>query len=186
MAISLVKGQNVKIGLVDVMVGLGWDPQAFSGDSFDLDASVFLLGANKKVRSEADFIFYNQKESACGSVVHQGDNRTGEGDGDDEQIKINLTTLPDDVERIVFAASIYKSAERGQNFGQVENAYIRVVDNANGEEIARFDLTEDACVEQSVIFGELYKHSGEWKFKALGQSVAGDLGAIAQMFGVNC
>ncbi len=186
MAISLVKGQNIKLGLTDVTVGLGWDPRVNSGEEFDLDACAFLLNEEKKVRGDRDFIFYNQLASPCGSVVHQGDNRDGEGEGDDEQIKVNLATLPSDVKYIVFTVTIHKANERRQNFGQVDNAFIRIVDNKTGDEIARFDLTEDACIDQSMVFGELYVRNGEWKFKAIGQGAVGDLGSVARGFGVNC
>ncbi len=189
MALSLVKGQNTALdsGLTEVMIGLGWDERVGSGEDFDLDASAFMLNSLRKVRSDDDFIFYNQLSSKCGSVEHQGDNLTGgdsEGVGDSEQIKVNLPLVPSDVERIVFAVTIYKAEERGQNFGQVDNAYIRIVDCKSGQEIARFDLTEDACVDQSILFGELYRNKGAWKFKALGQGFSYDLGVIARNYGV--
>ncbi|MBQ9874952.1 MAG: TerD family protein [Thermoguttaceae bacterium] len=186
--ISLVKGQNTQLdsGLSEVMVGLGWDPRVDDPSvPFDLDACAFMLNSSKKVRSDADFVFYNQKESTCGSVKHQGDNLTGEGDGDDEQILVDLSKVPADVERIEFTATIHKGDERRQNFGMVDNAFIRLVDLKTNEEIARFDLTEDACVDRSMLFGELYRRDGAWKFKAIGQRIAGDLGDVARGFGVN-
>ncbi|MBQ9874951.1 MAG: TerD family protein [Thermoguttaceae bacterium] len=187
MALTLVKGQNTQLdpGLIEVMVGLGWDERADAGDDFDLDASAFMLNSLRKVRSDDDFIFYHQLESKCGSVQHQGDNLTGAGDGDCEQIKVNLPNVPADIERIVFTVTIYQAKERKQNFGMVDNAYIRIVDLAKNEEIARFDLTEDACVNQSILFGELYRRDGAWKFKALGQGFDYDLGVIARNYGVN-
>lgn len=190
MALSLVKGQNTALdpGLTEVMVGLGWDERVGSGEDFDLDASAFMLNSLRKVRSDADFIFYNQLASECGSVIHQGDNLIGgdnEGKGDSEQIKVDLSKVPADVERIVFVVTIYQAAERGQNFGQVDNAYIRIVDCERDEEIARFDLTEDACIDQTILFGELYRNNGKWKFKALGQGFDYDLGVVARNYGVN-
>lgn len=189
MPLTLVKGQNTALdpGLTEVMVGLGWDERVDNGDDFDLDASAFLLDKFRKVRSDDDFIFYNQLASKCGSVVHQGDNLTGgdsEGLGDSEQVKVCLNKVPEDVERIVFAVSIYQAEERKQNFGMVDNAYIRVVDSVKNVEIARFDLTEDACIDRSILFGEIYRHNGVWKFKALGQGFEYDLGAIARNYGV--
>ena len=186
MAVSLVKGQNIVVGLSNVLVGLGWDPRRAAGEEFDLDSSAFMLTGARTVRGDDDFVFYNQKKSKCGSVEHLGDNRTGEGEGDDEQILVNLATVPQDVEHIVFTVTIHKADERRQNFGQVDNAFIRIVDNSNNEEIARFDLTDDACIDQSMIFGELYRRNGEWKFKAIGQGVAGGLAQVAQSFGVQC
>ena len=187
MALSLVKGQNTALdaGLQKVIVGLGWDVRADAGDAFDLDASVFLLNSDQKVRSDADFIFFNQRSSACGSVVHQGDNLTGIGDGDDEQVVVDLPKVPSDVEHIVFVAAIYKAKERRQNFGMVQNAFIRIVDTASNEEIARFDLGEDACLNTTLVFGELYRRNGVWKFRALGQGYDFEIGDIARKFGVN-
>ncbi len=190
MAISLQKGGNVNLskeapGIQNVTIGLGWNPRATDGQAFDLDAVVFMLGANDKVRSDADFIFYNQSKSTCGSVVHQGDNRTGEGDGDDETVLIDLSKVPADVNKVIFGVTIHDGQQRGQNFGQVSNAYIRVVNNAGGSEVARYDLSEDSSTEAAMIFGELYKNNNEWKFRAVGQGFQGGLGPLAGSYGVN-
>ena len=190
MAISLQKGGNVSLskeapGLTKMLIGLGWDVRATDGADFDLDGSAFLLNASGKVRSDADFIFYNQPKSDNGAVAHQGDNRTGEGEGDDEVIEVNLAAVPADVDKIAITVTIHDADARKQNFGQVSSAFIRCV-NPNGDvEIARFDLSEDASVETAMIFGEIYRHNGEWKFKAIGQGFKGGLGALAQHFGVN-
>ncbi|NBM87022.1 chemical-damaging agent resistance protein C [Proteus sp. G2661] len=190
MSVSLSKGGNVSLSkaaptMKNVLVGLGWDARSTDGQDFDLDASVFLLAANGKVRSDADFIFYNNLRSADGSVVHTGDNRTGEGDGDDEQIKITLSKVPAEVKKLVFAVTIYDAENRKQNFGMVSNSFMRVYNNDNNTEIARFDLSEDASTETAMIFGELYRHGTEWKFKAVGQGFAGGLSALASQHGVN-
>ena len=190
MSVSLVKGGNVSLskeapGLESVVVGLGWDVRATDGTDFDLDASCFLLNVEGKVRSDADFIFYNNKTSACGAVRHQGDNLTGEGDGDDEKISVSLTALPADVAKLSFAVTIHEADQRHQNFGMVSNAFIRVVNEKDGKELARFDLSEDASTNTSLIFGELYRHNNEWKFRAVGQGYDGGLGALAHGFGVN-
>lgn len=189
MAISLTKGGNVNLskeapGIQQTTIGLGWNPRATDGQAFDLDAIAFLVGENGKVRADNDFIFFNNLKSSDGSVVHQGDNRTGEGDGDDEKLTVDLTKVPADVARVIFAATIYDGAGRNQNFGQVSNAYIRVVNNAGGSEIARYDLSEDGSTETAMIFGELYKNNGEWKFRAIGQGFAGGLGPLAASYGV--
>lgn len=190
MAVSLQKGGNVSLtkeapGLTNVVVGLGWDTRQTDGAAFDLDASVFMLGENGKVLSDAAFIFFNNKKSPDGSVEHLGDNRSGEGEGDDEQVKLNLATMPAEVKKIVFAVTIYDADARKQNFGQVSNAYIRLVNEADNKEIARYDLSEDASVETAMLFGEVYRHNAEWKFKAVGQGFAGGLGAMAASMGVN-
>jgi tellurium resistance protein TerD len=193
MAVSLTKGGNVSLtkqapGLSAIHVGLGWDTRVTDGAAFDLDASAFLLGAGGKVRSDADFIFYNQPRSADGSVVHKGDNLTGEGEGDDEVIAVSLGQLPADVERIAFSVTIHEADQRRQNFGMVQRAFIRVVDERDGSEIARYDLSEDASVETAMIFGELYRdpnEAGGFKFKARGEGFAGGLGALAGSMGVN-
>jgi tellurium resistance protein TerD len=189
MAISLSKGGNVSLskespGLDEVMVGLGWDVRATDGQDFDLDASAFLLKGDGKVRSDGDFCFYNNKDIG-GAVVHQGDNRTGEGDGDDEQIKIVLSKVPADVEKVAVAVTIHDGESRGQSFGQVSNAFIRLVDNTPGTEIVRYDLSEDASVETAMILGEVYRNAGEWKFRAVGQGFKGGLGPLAGNYGVN-
>jgi len=186
--LTLEKGNNLSLtktspGLTVATVGLGWDPRTTSGEAFDLDASALLIGANGKVRSSADFIFYNQPASADGSVKHLGDNRTGDGEGDDEQISVDLNAVGADVERVVIAVSIDKADERRQNFGQVRGAYCRVVDQ-DGTEIVRFDLSEDAAPETAMLFSELYRNGSEWKFKALGQGYTTGLAGIAGDFGV--
>ncbi len=190
MGVSLSKGGNVSLskeapGLTAVNVGLGWDVNTFSGGEFDLDASAIVCGANGKVLSDAHFVFFNNLRSADGSVEHTGDNLTGEGEGDDEMIKVNLAAVPAEADKVVFAVSIYDADNRKQNFGAVRNAFIRVVNQANSSEIARYDLTEDASVETAMVFGELYKHGSEWKFKAVGQGYASGLRGIASDFGVN-
>ena len=190
MAISLQKGGNVSLskeapGLTKMLIGLGWDVRATDGADFDLDGSAFLLNASGKVRSDADFIFYNQPKSDNGPVAHQGDNRTGAGEGDDEVIEVNLSAVPADVDKIAITVTIHDADARKQNFGQVSSAFIRCVNADSNVEIARFDLSEDASVETAMIFGEIYRHNGEWKFKAIGQGFKGGLGALAQHFGVN-
>ena len=190
MAVSLSKGGNVSLskeapGLRGVRVGLGWDTRVTDGSAFDLDASVFVLGEAGRVRSDADFIFYNNKTGVGGAVEHKGDNTTGEGAGDDEVVEVGLDKLPADVGKLSFAVTIHEADGRRQNFGMVSNAYIRVLNADGGVEIARYDLSEDASTETAMIFGELYRHGAEWKFKAIGQGFAGGLGPLAQSFGVN-
>ena len=191
MAVSLKKGQKVDLtktnpGLKEVLVGLGWDTNRYDGGKdFDLDSSVFLLGANGKVASDDDFVFYGNLKHKSGSVEHLGDNLTGAGEGDDEQIKISLDKVPADVQKIDFTVTIYEADERKQSFGQVENAFIRVMDAANGKELIRYDLSEDFSVETAVVVGELYRHGGEWKFNAIGSGFEGGLKALGQNFGVN-
>ncbi len=189
MAISLQKGGNVNLSkeapsMTRVKVGLGWNPRSTDGQDFDLDGVAFMLAATGKVRSDTDFIFYNQKESSCGSVKHSGDNRTGDGDGDDETLDISLTSIPADVDKVVFGATIHEGQARRQNFGQVSNAYIRVVNADTQQEIARYDLSEDSSTEAAMIFGELYRNNGEWKFRAVGQGFNGGLGPLAASYGV--
>jgi tellurium resistance protein TerD len=189
MAVSLSKGGNISLnkeapGLKAVFVGLGWDARSTDGGEFDLDASAFLLNKDAKVRSDRDFIFYNQLKSSDGLVEHLGDNRTGAGEGDDEVIKINLAELPADVEKIAFSVTIHDADVRRQNFGQVSNAFIRVVNQDGGQEIARFDLSEDMSTETAMIFGEIYRNAGEWKFKAIGQGFKDGLGPLARGFGI--
>lgn len=190
MAISLQKGGNISLSkeapnMKKLIIGLGWDVRSTDGAPFDLDGSAYLLNASGKVRSDADFIFYNQNRSADGSVEHKGDNRTGEGAGDDEIIIIDLERLPADIEKIAVAVTIHEGEARKQNFGQVNKAFIRCMNADGGSEIARFDLSEDASVETAMIFGEVYRHNGEWKFKAIGQGFAGGLLPLAKNFGVN-
>lgn len=190
MAISLTKGQNTSLtrdrpGLKSVKVGLGWEVRNTAGDAFDLDASAFLLTEAGKVRGDHDFIFYNQPKSLCGSVQYMGDNRTGEGAGDDEVIEVHFEKVPADVLRIIVAVTIHEAAARRQNFGQVRNAFIRVVDIQGGQELVRFDLSEDYSTETSMLFGELYFHNGqEWKFRALGQGYPGGLEQLASSVGI--
>ncbi|MDY0924989.1 TerD family protein [Pantoea sp. B9002] len=190
MAVSLVKGGNVSLTkeaptMNVAMAGLGWDARVTDGQDFDLDASVFMVGDDGKVLNDASFIFFNNKQSACGSVEHQGDNRTGAGDGDDEQVKITLSKIPAEVKKLVFAVTIYDAEARKQNFGMVSNSFMRIFNNDNGAEIARFDLSEDASTETAMVFGELYRNGAEWKFKAVGQGFAGGLSALASQHGVS-
>lgn len=190
MAISLTKGGNVSLskaspGLNKIKVGLGWDVRVTDGADYDLDASAFLLSESGKVRSTADFIFYNQLKTADGSVTHTGDNRTGAGEGDDEEILVSLNSVASDVNKIVFVVTIHDAEANNQNFGQISTAFIRIVNNDNNEEIARFDLSEDASTNTAMIFGELYRHGGEWKFRAVGEGSSGGLGALAKTYGIN-
>jgi tellurium resistance protein TerD len=190
MGVSLTKGGNVNLskaapGLTEVIIGLGWDPRVTDGAAFDADASAFLLKADGKVSGDADFIFYNQKTSSCGAVVHQGDNTTGQGDGDDEKVEVNLTKVAPTVEKISFGVTIHDADTRRQNFGMISKAFIRVVNKTTGEELAKFDLSEDASTETAMVFGELYRAGTEWKFKAIGQGYAGGLAALAGGFGVS-
>ena len=190
MGVSLSKGGNVSLtkqapGLSAVVVGLGWDARTTSGQDFDLDASALMLSAAGRILSDAHFVFFNNLTSADGSVEHTGDNLTGEGEGDDEQIKVDLTRVPVEVDRIVFPVSIYEADNRRQNFGQVRNAFIRVVNQADNSELARYDLSEDASSETAMIFGELYRHAGDWKFRAVGQGYSSGLAGIARDYGVN-
>ena len=190
MTVSLSKGGNVSLSkeapdMRTMRIGLGWDMRVTDGAPFDLDASVFVLGEDGKVRNNGDFVFFNNLTGGDGAVVHQGDNLTGEGEGDDEVIVVTLDKLPANVARISFAATIYEPDQRRQNFGMVQNGFIRVVDESGGKEVARYDLSEDASTETAMIFGELYRHGGEWKFKAIGQGFAGGLSPLARSFGVS-
>ncbi len=189
MAVSLSKGGNVSLSknapsLKRILIGLGWEARVTTGSDYDLDASAFLLGENGKVRRDEDFIFYNQLSSQCGSVEHTGDNRTGAGDGDDEALKIDLEKVPESIKRIVICVTIDDAEARKQNFGQVSDAFMRIVNLDNDIEIARFDLSEDYSTETAMIFGEIYRHNGEWKFRAVGQGFAGGLEAMCNQFGV--
>ena len=189
MALSLSKGGNLSLskeapGMTKVLVGLGWDARSTDGQDFDLDASAFLLKADGKVRADSDFIFYNQLKSTDGSVEHTGDNRTGEGDGDDEAIKVELSKVPADIDRIAFTVTIHEADARKQNFGQVRNAFIRIVNQDNNSEVARYDLAEDASTETAMIFAELYRNGAEWKFRAVGQGFAGGLKPLAESYGL--
>ena len=187
---SLQKGQKVSLtkdnpGLKKVVVGLGWDVNAFdTGGDFDLDAAAFLLGDSGKVADSDDFVFYRNLTHSSGSVVHQGDNLTGIGDGDDEQIKVDLSKVPDSVTKIAFTVTIYEAEQRRQNFGQVNNAFIRIYNEETGEEMIRYDLGEDFSIETAAVFGELYKNGGEWKFNAIGNGFQGGLAALCANFGV--
>ncbi|OPC80895.1 chemical-damaging agent resistance protein C [Embleya scabrispora] len=190
MGVSLSKGGNVSLskeapGLTAVLVGLGWDVRTTTGTDFDLDASAILLNGSGQAPSDGHFVFFNNLKSPDGSVEHTGDNLTGEGEGDDETIKVNLAGVPADVERIVFPVSIYDAETRQQSFGQVRNAFIRIVNQADNKELARYDLTEDASTETAMVFGELYRNGAEWKFRAVGQGYASGLRGIAKDFGVN-
>ena len=191
MPISLKKGQKVSLtkdapGLTKVVVGLGWDVNAYdTGGDFDLDAAAFLLGDSGRVASSDDFVFYGNLKHTSGAVEHLGDNLTGAGDGDDEQIKVDLTKVPDPVARIAFTATIYEAEERRQNFGMVSNAFIRIYNEASGEELLRYDLGEDFSIETAVVFGELYKNNGEWKFNAIGSGYQGGLAALCANYGVD-
>ena len=194
MAVNLSKGGKVSLAKVasdagiaslnNITVGLGWDANRYDGGAdFDLDASAFLSGANGKVRNDADFIFYNNTDGP--GIHHSGDNRTGSSDGDDEQIQIVLSDVPSDVEKISFTVTIDEAEARQQNFGMVENSYIRIIDDESGQELLRYDLGEDFSIETAVVVGEIYRHNGEWKFNAVGAGFAGGLRALCQNFGVN-
>ncbi len=190
MPVSLSKGGNVSLskeapGLTAVVVGLGWDVRTTTGTDFDLDASAIVVDASGKVLSDGHFVFFNNLKTPDGAVEHTGDNLTGAGEGDDEQVKVDLAGMPPNAERVVFPVSIYDGTTRGQSFGQVRNAFIRVLNAAGGTELARYDLTEDASTETAMIFGELYRNGAEWKFRAVGQGYASGLQGIAQDFGVN-
>jgi tellurium resistance protein TerD len=190
MSVALTKGGNVSLSksapnLTSISVALGWDARSTTGAAFDLDASALLTGANGRVLSDEHFVFFNNLKSPDGSVEHTGDNLTGEGDGDDETLHVELALVPVEVQKIVFTVSIYEAEQRGQAFGQVTNAYIRVVNRADGVELARYDLSEDASTETAMIFGEVYRRDNEWKFRAVGQGYASGLRGIAIDFGVN-
>ncbi|WAX57625.1 TerD family protein [Jatrophihabitans cynanchi] len=190
MGVSLSKGGNVSLtkeapGLTAVLVGLGWDARTTSGQDFDLDASALMIGTSGKILSDSHFVFFNNLTSPDGSVEHTGDNLTGEGEGDDEVIKVNLAAVPAECDKLVFTVSIYDAEARGQSFGQVRNAYIRIVNQAGGAEIARYDLSEDASTETAMLFGEVYRNGAEWKFRAVGQGYTSGLSGIARDFGVN-
>ncbi len=190
MPINLTKGQKVDLtkgnpGLKNVMVGLGWDVNAFdSGADFDLDAAAFMLGADGKCPSDKEFIFYGNLSHSSQAVMHQGDNLTGAGDGDDEQILVDLAKVPANIEKIAFTVTIYEAEARNQNFGQVSNSFIRLVDNSNGTELIRYDLGEDFSIETAIVVGELYRNNGEWKFNAIGSGFQGGLAALCGHFGI--
>ena len=190
MPINLSKGQKVDLtkgnpSLKNIMVGLGWDVNQFdSGADFDLDAAAFMLGSNGKCPTEKEFIFYGNLEHTSGGVKHMGDNLTGEGEGDDEQIQVDLSKIPANVEKIAFTVTIYEAEQRRQNFGQVSNAFIRIVDEAKNEELVRFDLGEEFSIETAVVVGELYRYNGEWKFNAIGSGFQGGLAALCGHYGI--
>lgn len=189
MAISLRKGENVSLSktepnLKNVLIGLGWEARASDGQTFDLDASLFMVASNGKVRGDSDFIFYGQLTSMCGAITHTGDNKTGAGEGDDEAIKVVLDKVPSAIERLVIAVTIHEAEERGQNFGQVRDAFVRLVNADNDVEMMRFDLSEDYSTETAMIFGEIYRRGAEWKFRAVGQGYAGGLRALCGQHGV--
>ena len=191
MPVSLSKGQKVSLtkenpGLANVVVGLGWDINQFdNGGAFDLDTAAFMLDDSGRCPTEKEFIFFGNLNHTSGSVQHLGDNKTGAGDGDDEQIRINLAAIPDNISRIAFSVTIYEAEERRQNFGQVNNAFIRIYNENNGEEILRYDLGEDFSIETAVVFGELYKYNGEWKFNAIGGGYQGGLAALCANYGID-
>jgi tellurium resistance protein TerD len=191
MPISLQKGQKVDLtkgnaGLTKIFIGLGWDTNKYDGGyDFDLDASAFLTGENGKVQADTDFVFYGNLKHASGAVEHTGDNLTGEGDGDDEVINVDLSKIPANVAKIAFTVTIYDPEVRAQNFGMVSNAFIRVVNANGGAELIRYDLGEDYSIETAVVVAEIYRHGTEWKFNAIGSGFAGGLKALCQNFGVN-
>lgn len=191
MPISLAKGQKVDLtkgnpGLKNLMVGLGWDVNTFdSGAAFDLDAAAFMVSENGKCPTDKDFIFYGNLEHMSGSVKHMGDNLTGEGDGDDEQVQVDLSKIPANISKVAFTVTIYEAESRRQNFGQVSNAFIRIVDEATNQELIRYDLGEDFSIETAVVVGELYRHNGEWKFNAIGSGFQGGLAALCGHYGID-
>jgi len=190
MAISLIKGQNISLSKTDsslknILVGLGWDARSTDGQDFDLDASVFMATENGKVPSDRHFIFYNQLVSPCGGVEHTGDNLTGDGDGDDESVIVQLDKVESNIKSLFITVTIHDAEARRQNFGQVSNAFVRIVNNDTSDEIVRFDLSEDYSTETAMVFGEIYRHNGEWKFRAIGQGYTGGLYSLCQQYGVN-
>lgn len=190
MPINLTKGQKVDLtkgnpGLKNIMVGLGWDVNAFdSGADFDLDAAAFMVGSDGRCPTEKEFVFYGNLEHTSGAVKHMGDNLTGAGDGDDEQVLIDLTMIPSNIEKVAFTVTIYEAEARRQNFGQVSNAFIRIVDESTGTELIHYDLGEDFSIETAVVVGELYRHNGEWKFNAIGSGFQGGLAALCGHYGI--
>jgi len=190
MAISLIKGQNISLSKTDsslknILVGLGWDARSTDGQDFDLDASVFMATENGKVPSDRHFIFYNQLVSPCGGIEHTGDNLTGDGDGDDESVIVRLDKVESNIKSLFITVTIHDAEARRQNFGQVSNAFVRIVNNDTSDEIVRFDLSEDYSTETAMVFGEIYRHNGEWKFRAIGQGYTGGLYSLCQQYGVN-
>ena len=190
MAVTLSKGQNVSLSKTDpllkhILIGLGWDARSSDGQDFDLDASVFMTTDNGKVPSDDYFVFYNQLKSPCGSVQHTGDNLTGDGDGDDESVIVELEKVPANIKSLFVTVTIHDAETRRQNFGQVSNAFVRLVNHETGQEVLRFDLSEDYSTETAMVFGEVYRHNGEWKFRAIGQGYAGGLLALCNQYGVS-
>ncbi len=190
MSIILSKGQKIDLsksnpGLKKAIIGLGWDTNRYNGGfDFDLDASAFLVGENGRVNNDLDFVFYNNLEHPSKSVVHTGDNRTGEGEGDDEQIIIDFEKVPEEIEKIAITVTIHEAPERRQNFGQVSNAFARLVDKATEEEVLRYELTDDFSVETALVFCEIYRHNGSWKFSAVGSGFEGGLAALCKTYGL--
>jgi tellurium resistance protein TerD len=190
MAIPLMKGGNISLtktdpSLKNIIVGLGWDVRETDGETFDLDASILMVQADGKVRSDRDFIYYHQKDSACGAVHHTGDNRTGAGDGDDESIHVFLDKVPAEIHKLIVCVSIYDADKKKQNFGQVLNAFIRLVNKDTQQEVTRYDLSENASTQTAMIFGEIYRYEGEWKFRAVGQGVKDGLTELIRMHGID-
>ncbi|WP_240418258.1 TerD family protein [Paenibacillus periandrae] len=191
MTISLSKGQRIDLtktnpGLTKVIVGLGWDTNKYNGGSdFDLDASAFMLYADGKAKGVDDFVFYNNPKTPNGSVVHTGDNRTGEGEGDDEQIIMDFSLVPANIERVGITVTIHDAQARSQNFGQVSNAFVRIVDESNGREVLRYDLGEEFSVETAVVICELYRQGPDWKFQAIGSGFSGGLAALCKNYGLD-
>ncbi|MDU6822113.1 TerD family protein [Intestinibacter bartlettii] len=191
MAITLSKGQKVSLtkgnpGLKHIVVGLGWDTNKYDGGfDFDLDSAAFLLDENGKVNADTDFIFYNNLKHSSGAVEHLGDNLTGEGNGDDEQVKVDLSLVPQNISKIAFTVTIHEALERRQNFGQVSNSYVRVIDEDTNQELLNYELGEDFSIETAIVVCEIYRHNGEWKFNALGSGFEGGLEALCKNFGVN-
>ncbi|PAE26437.1 MULTISPECIES: TerD family protein [Bacillaceae] len=190
MGIQLSKGQRIDLtktnpGLTKAIIGLGWDTNKYSGGhDFDLDASAFLADENSKCANDHDFIFYNNLQHPSGAVIHTGDNRTGEGDGDDEQLVVDFTKIPSHVHRIGITVTIHDAELRQQNFGQVSNAFVRLADESNNQELLRFDLGEDFSIETAVVFCELYRHGNDWKFNAIGSGFSGGLAALCRNYGL--
>lgn len=191
MAITLSKGQKVSLtkgnpGLKHIVVGLGWDTNKYDGGfDFDLDSAAFLLDENGKVNADTDFVFYNNLKHSSGAVEHLGDNLTWEGDGDDEQVKVDLSLVPQNISKIAFTVTIHEALERRQNFGQVSNSYVRVIDEDTNQELLNYELGEDFSIETAIVVCEIYRHNGEWKFNALGSGFEGGLEALCKNFGVN-
>ena len=190
MAVTLSKGQNVSLSKTDpllkhILIGLGWDARSSDEQDFDLHASVFMTADNGKVPSDDYFVFYNQLKSPCGSVQHTGDNLTGDGDGDDESVIVELEKVPANIKSLFVTVTIHDAETRRQNFGQVSNAFVRLVNHETGQEVLRFDLSEDYSTETAMVFGEVYRHNGDWKFRAIGQGYTGGLLALCNQYGVN-